>query len=376
MSKELRVAIIHDYLREYGGAERVLEALHEIYPQAPVYVSFIDKKAMGIHWQRFTGWEIRETWFAKIPLIKKLYSPLRVLVDRAFMALDLSAYDLVVSSSNAFEAKAVQVQNGVHICYCHTPSRALYGYSTMTDWQKSPLVKLGGSFINHYMRVIDFQHAQKVDHFIANSEETRRRIEKFYRRLSVIIYPPVNVPTPAELKKYRSQAATKYPTQYYLYVSRLSFSKHPELAVQAANNLGFNIKIAGSGKMEAKLREAAGARIEFLGAVDDPELHILLAGARGLIYPVEDEDFGIVPVEAMAHGVPVIAHKSGGPMETIVADQTGVFFSDLSVRGLVEALIKFEKIKFDSEKIFQHAQQFSKIKFQKQIRDFILQVLN
>ncbi|MFH1958860.1 MAG: glycosyltransferase, partial [Patescibacteria group bacterium] len=363
MPKKFKIALIHDYLREYGGAERVLEVLHELYPQAPIYVSFVDKKAMGIHWQRFTNWDICQTWFAKIPLIKKLYSPLRVLADRAFMALDLSNFDLVISSSNAFEAKAVQVLNGIHVCYCHTPPRALYGYSTMTDWQKNPLIKLGGILINHYMRIIDFKHAQKVDHFIANSQETKRRIEKFYRRTSTVIHPPVNVPKKVELEKYQKLAEKKYQTKYYLYISRLSFSKHPELAVQAANQLGINLKIAGSGKMEPKLREMAGKNIEFMGAVDDQELHVLLAGARGLIYPVEDEDFGIVPVEAMAHGVPVIAHKSGGPLETVIEGKTGMFFEELSVAGLIKALKKFEKTKFDTEKIIQHAQKFSKTKF-------------
>ncbi len=373
MPKKLKVALIHDYLLEYGGAERVLEALHEIYPQAPIYVSFVDKKALGIHWQRFANWDIRKTWFAKIPLVKIFYSPLRVLVDRSFMDLDLSDFDLVISSSNAFEAKAVQVPNGTHVCYCHTPPRALYGYSTMTDWKKNPLIKFGGTLINHYMRIIDFKHAQKVDHFIANSEETKRRIEKFYRREATVIYPPVNVPTRNELKEYKKQAQKKYPTNYYLYISRLSFSKHPELAVQAANQMGVNLKVAGSGKMEPKLKKMASHHVEFMGAVNDEELHVLLAGAKGLIYPVEDEDFGIVPVEAMAHGIPVIAHKSGGPLETVVEGKTGIFFEKLNVEGVVGALKKFGKLKFDAEEISKHAEKFSKIKFQNKIKTYINQ---
>ncbi len=371
VKKKFKVALIHDYLREYGGAERVLEVLHQMYPAAPVYVSFVDQRAMGLHWQRFADWDIRQTWFAKIPLIKKLYSPLRVLVDRAFMSLDLSAYDLVISSSNAFEAKAVQVPSGKHVCYCHTPPRALYGYSTMTDWKKNPVIKFGGAIINHYMRIIDFKHAQKVDYFIANSDETARRIEKFYRRQSQVIHPPVNVPTTAELKKYQQQAAKKYPAEYYLYLNRLSFSKHPELAVQAANQFGINLKVAGSGKMESKLKEMAGKNIQFVGMVSDEQLHLLLAGAKGLIYPVENEDFGMVPVEAMAHGVGVIAHQSGGPLETVIDGESGVFFKELSVAGLVKALRQFEKTKFNSQKIFKHAQQFSSSNFEKNILRYI-----
>jgi glycosyltransferase involved in cell wall biosynthesis len=374
MSKKSKVALVHDYLREYGGAERVLEALHELYPNAPVYTSFVDKRAMGIHWTKFENWDIRQTWFAKIPLVKKLYSPLRVLADKAFGSLDLKGYDLVISSSNAFEAKAVQVENGTHICYCHTPPRALYGYSTMTDWKKNPFIKFGGTLINHYMRVIDFKHAQKVDHFIANSKETKQRIEKFYRRSSTVIYPPVNIPTKNQLKESRQQAEEKYLTKYYLYVSRLSFSKHPEIAIQAANQLGINLKVAGAGKMEPKLKKMAGKNIEFVGAVTDQELHTLLAGAQALIYPVKDEDFGIVPVEAMAHGVPVIAHQSGGPLETIIEGKTGILFDELTVNGLEAALREFFKQKFETTKIIQHAEQFSKTRFQKQIKTFIDQL--
>lgn len=366
-SKKQRVALIHDYLREYGGAERVLEELHALYPQAPVYVSFVDKKAMGQPWQRFANWDLRQTWLAKIPLIKKIFSPLRVLADRAFMSLDLSDYDLVISSSNMYEAKAVQVPNGKHVCYCHTPPRALYGYSTMTNWKKNSLIKLGGTLINHYMRVIDFQHAQRVDYFIANSKETQRRIKKYYRRESQVIYPPIKIPTKEELKKYQLQAHKQYPSEYYLYLSRLAFNKHPELAVQVANQLGLKLKVAGSGKMESQLRKIAGSKIEFMGQVDDEQLHVLLAGAKGLLYPVADEDFGMVPVEAMAHGVPVIAHKSGGPMETVVDGETGVLFEQLTAAGLAMAVRRFEKKKFDTQKIIEHAQQFSQENFAQKI---------
>jgi len=244
----------------------------------------------------------------------------------------------------------------------------------MTDWKKNPVIKFGGSIINHYMRVIDFKHAQKVDYFIANSEETARRIKKFYRRESQIINPPINAPTLVQLKKYQQQAARRYPTSYYFYLNRLSFSKHPELAVQAANQLGINLKIAGSGKMEPKLKEMAGNNIDFMGVVSDEELHVLLAGAKGLIYPVENEDFGMVPVEAMAHGVGVVAHQSGGPLETVIDGKTGVFFQDLGVTSLVKAIRKFEKTKFDSQQIFKHAQQFSKRNFEKNIKNFIGQL--
>lgn len=364
-----KVALVHDYLREYGGAERVLEALHEIFSEAPVYVAFVDQKALGIHWKKFKDWELRETWLAKVPLIKKIFSPLRILADKAFMSLDLSEYDLVISSSNMYQAKAVKVPNGQHYCYCHTPPRALYGYNTMTNWRKNPLIRLVGSLLNHYLRIIDFKHAQRVDHFIANSEETARRIKKFYRRDSEVIFPPIEIPTSQELKQYQQQAAQKYPTDYYLYLGRLTYSKHPELAVQAAAQLGFKLKVVGAGKMLPKLKDLATNQTEFLGSVSDGELHPLLAGAKALIFPVEDEDFGMVPVEAMAHGTPVIAHHSGGPLETIINGQTGLFFEELTVAGLKQAWQRFVKTEFDRDKIRTHAQQFALAEFRQKIKN-------
>lgn len=362
-----RVALVHDYLIDYGGAERVLEALHELYPEAPVYVAFVDTNKMGVHWSNFADWDIRQTWLATVPFIKKLYSPLRVLADKAFASLDLSEYDLVISSSNAYMAKAVTAPNGVHVCYCHTPPRALYGYSTMTNWKSNPVFRIVGTLLNHYMRVVDYKVAQKVDYFIANSEETKRRIHKFYRRDSVVINPPVVIPNESPPTKKR---------EYYLYVNRLALAKHPELAVQAANQLKLPLKVVGTGAMDNYLREIAGPTVEFLGAVRDEQLHQLYARAKALLYPVEDEDFGIVPIEAMAHGVPVIAHRSGGPMETIIDGKTGVFFDELHVDGLKTAIDRLETHNFNSIALWKHAQQFSKESFQGKIRTFVSDLLS
>ncbi|MGD9129648.1 MAG: glycosyltransferase [Candidatus Woesebacteria bacterium] len=398
--KTLKVALVHDFLREYGGAERVLEALHEIFPKAPVYTAFFDKKALGIHWQVFKDWDLRQTWLSKIPLIKKIYSPLRFLAPKAFADLDLSDFDLVISSSNAFEAKAVLSKNRaiyndasthdrkpVHICYCHTPPRALYGYSTMSSWKKNPVIHFFGNLINHYMRIIDYQLAQKVDYFIANSEEVKKRIKKFYRRDSTVINPPVNVEKNFELvKKLRanlkqkqlSSKTEKKIQDYYLFISRLGLQKHPELAVQACKQLELPLKLAGTGQMLRSLKEIAGPTIEFLGAVTEQELVELYLGAKALLYPVEDEDFGIVPVEAMAYGLPVIAHRSGGPQETILEGKTGLFFNELNVKSLIASIKKFEKSdheKFNPQRIHQHASQFNKRNFQKKILAFMNRII-
>jgi len=363
-ARSKKIAIIHDYLREYGGAERVLEALHELYPSAPVFTAFVDQKQLGIHWERFADWDIRTTWLTKIPGYRLLYSPLRIWAPQYFQSLDLSKYDVVISSSNAYFAKAVRVPNGTHICYCHTPARSLYGYTTMSNWQANPFTRVFGTLINHYLRVVDYYVAQKVDFFIANSHETAHRITKFYRRDSTVIYPPVYIP---------KQPPTRSKRSYYLYVNRLALAKHPEIAVQVCTEHKLPLKVVGTGKMFTGLQEIAGPTVEFCGAVSDEELHKLYAGAKALLYPVEDEDFGIVPVEALAHGVPVIAHDSGGPRETILSGKTGVLFPTLSVDGLWAALQEAEKISFSESVLYARAQKFSLAAFKKQIVVFVSQ---
>ena len=360
----MKVALVHDFLREYGGAERVVEALHETYPDAPLFVAFCDEEAMGIHWQRFAGWKIYQSWISKLPLHQKLFSPLRVLAPAAFRRFDFTGYDVVISSSNAYFAKAVHVpKKTVHICYCHTPPRALYGYSTMTDWKKNPVIKVAGALINHICRVMDARSVKGVDVFIANSREVERRIQKFYRRDAFIIHPPVFIP----------EKLPKAERSYFLYVNRLAFAKHPELAVQAATTLNLPLKVVGTGKMLPELQQMAGPTVEFLGGVSDEQLYSLYQGAEALLYPVEDEDFGIVPVEAMGYGVPVIAHRSGGPTETIVDKKTGLFFDELTLEEMIEAIRKYRTLQFDHSAIHQHAQQFNEAVFKKSIQALVTQ---
>lgn len=360
MAKNFQVALVHDYLAEYGGAERVLEALHEMFPQAPVYTAFVDRKRLGQQWQKFASFDIKQSWLCKIPFHKRLFSPLRIFAPQFFRAFDLSKFDLVISSTNAYFAKAVTVANGLHLCYCHTPSRSLWGYSTLTDWHKNPIVNFFGVLINHYLRIIDVQVARSnVDLFIANSKETQKRIAKFYKKSSIVIYPPVNIPPkPPE---------TSRNGQYFLYVNRLAWAKHPEIAIQACSQLNLPLKVVGSGKMLNDLKNLAGPTVEFLGHVSDGELAKLYQNAKALLYPVEDEDFGIVPVEAMAHGVPVIAHASGGPLESVINNKTGVLFEELSVGALILAIKIFTKLSFKPIFLYHHAQQFSQAIFQAKV---------
>jgi len=364
----MKVALVHDYLREYGGAERVLEALHEVYPDAPVYTAFVDESGLGIHWKKFQDWDIRESWITKIPFYKKIFSPLRLIAINFFEQFDFSEYDVVISSSNMYFGKAVITKPWTaHICYCHTPPRSIYGYTTMSDWKKNPVVRVGGEFINKVTKKLDYVAAQRVDYFIANSKEVQERIKKFYGRESVVIHPPVEV----SLESLVFSRELEKP--YFLYVNRLAYSKHPELAIEACNELKLPLKIVGEGKYRSELEKIAGETVEFLGGVDDEQLAQLYAGATALLYPVEDEDFGIVPVEAMGHGVPVIAHNSGGPKETIIDGKTGVFFDRLTKKDLMHAIEHFHAVKWDRKAIHKHALQFSKEKFKKKIAEYALQ---
>ena len=361
----LKVALVHDFLREYGGAERVIETLHEIFPTAPLYTAFVDKKAMGSQWQRFVNWDIRQSWAAKIPGVNIMYSPLRIFSNKFFESFNFDEYDVVISSTNMYMAKAIRTQAPTkHYCYCHTPPRSLYGYSTMTDWKKNPIVRMAGEVINHYMRIIDYQTAQNPDVFIANSKEVQRRITKFYRRESQVIYPPIMIPTtpPSSVQK----------ENFYLFVGRLAASKHIDLVIKTCTQFGLSLKIVGSGKALPYLQSLAGNTVEFLGSISDDALHDLYARAKTLIYPAEDEDFGMVPLEAMAYGTPVIVHHSGGFLETIVEGKTGIFFEEFTVEALGKAIHQADRIEWDSEALYRHAKRFSKERFKKEILSLIL----
>lgn len=361
----MKVALVHDSLAEYGGAERVLLALSKIFPQAPIYTAFYYPQHLGQAAALFAQKNIRTTYLAKLPFAYQLRSPLRLLAPHAFSRLDLTEFEVIISSTNSYQAKAVRTSPGaVHLCYCHTPARSLYGYDTSSNWRANRLTHFGGKLINHYLRLIDFKLAGQPTVMIANSRTTAARIKKFYRRDSRIIYPPVMLPPlPATFKKPDKQAP------YYLYVNRLQFAKHPELALQACLQLKRHLKIVGVGSLLPQLKQLAAGRpeIEFLGQVDDDRLVQLYAGARALLYPVVDEDLGLVPLEAMSLGTPVIAHRSGGPLETIKPNVGGLFFSTLSEAGLVAAIELFEKQTFSRLQVSRSVSDYSYSVFRREI---------
>lgn len=366
-NSSLKIAITHDFLREYGGAERVVEALHSMFPHAPLYTAFVDKQAMGKQWHRFANWDIHTTWASRIPFITKLYSPLRALADKFFASLDLSSYDVVISSTNMYMAKGVRISpRAVHICYCHTPPRSLYGYTTMTNWKKNPVVRVLGEVLNHYMRIIDFKTAQLPTQFVANSKEVQKRIAKFYRRDSVVIYPPIQVPK--ILQDVQKE-------KYCLFVGRLAASKNVDVVVRACTTMNMPLKIVGSGKPLEYLQSIAGPSVEFMGSVSDDELHELYAKAKMVIYPAEDEDFGMIPVEAMAYGTPVIVHRSGGFLESVVEGKTGLFIDDFSVATMIQAITLCAKTTWNAQALHRHAQRFSAERFEKEMHALLEKLL-
>jgi glycosyltransferase involved in cell wall biosynthesis len=396
----MKIALVHDYIKEYGGAERVLETLTEIFPDAPIYTSFCAKNSEGF--KHFKDKRIVTSWVQYMPFFKsKLYSPLRFLTPLIWGSFNLSQYDLVISSASWYIAKGFGHKQSainhkpVEICYCHTPPRWLYGYTTSVNFQKYWLVKIYALVVGHFMRLYDFKQAQKVDFFIANSKEVQARIQKFYRRDSTVIYPPVSLkgaevdtkifslPTQGSkrlnLKAEGSNESSENfvsprATPYYFIVSRIVGAKGLDLAVDAALKMGFKLKIAGSPAgyyfEHDKLVKKSQDKVEFLGQVSDEELVKLYKGAKGFLALSQDEDFGITPVESMLCGTPVVAFNGGGYRETVIDGKTGVLFDDYSVDGLIEAVKKFESSGFKVEDCIEQAEKFSKERFKREIKEF------
>lgn len=365
----MKVALVHDFLTEYGGAERVLEALHEIWPDVPVFTAYYKPESLGPHKDRFKNWDIRESWARKLPFFKKLLSPYRIFGPLIFESFDFKNYDLVISSTNTYFAKSIITgPKTLHICYCHTPPRYLYGYPTAREWKKYLIPRMFGEVANHFLRIWDFWAAQRVDYFIANSQNTRERIKKFYRRDSQVIYPPINV------EKFKP-AKTVKKDDYYLCVSRLARAKRIDLAVETASKLKFPLKIVGAGREETYLKSIAQENVEFLGEVSDKELISLYQKARALIFPAEEEDFGMVPVEAMAAGTPVIALKSGGVVESVIEEKTGVFFGEPTVASLVESVERFRRVEIDPKDCQVQANKFDRKVFQRSLKETVGKLL-
>ncbi|MDP3941836.1 MAG: glycosyltransferase [bacterium] len=395
----MKIALVHDYIKEYGGAERVLEALHELYPKAPVFTSVYLPSYLGPHKARFKDWDIRTSWLQYIPFKAKLISPFRLLSPSAFRSFsakggpafgwDFSGYDVVISSATgAYFPNTLTKKRAKLICYCHTPPRYLYGYATAREWKKNAIFRVLGAVANHILRMVDYKASKNVDYYIANSEEVAGRIRKFYRKEATVIYPPVDLAasklaSSVQLEN-RELNANQLDASYYLAGGRLARPKHIDLIVDACLELDVPLKIFGKSfagygdELKSQIanlpRRQAGRKlqIEFLGEVTDEEKWELMRSAKAYINASEDEDFGILPVEAMAAGTPVIAYRSGGVKETVVDGETGLFFEELTMESLTRAIKKFEKMKFNAKSCWKRAELFSKEQFMKQIEAFLI----
>ncbi len=364
----MKIALVHDYLRDLGGAERVLLALSDIYPEAPIYTAFYSKNSPA--GEVFAKKTIHESAFAPLLKIWRLYSPLRFLLPWIWGSIDLSDYDLVITSCSNYIARGFKVgKNTKVVAYCHTPPRFLYGMKTGYDWKKNFFTRMYGLVVAHFLRVFDWESAQKIDHWIVNSENVRARVKKYYRKDAVVIYPPIET----EKLSRATQGVTK--ENYFLIVARLVGSKGLEEAIVAANELDVPLKVVGDADgftaVANRLRGIGKSNVEFVGRVNDEKLWKLYAKARGFIALARDEDFGMTVVEAQAAGTPVIAFNGGGFTESIIDGKTGIFVNDTDVATLKKAFKRFSQIKWDKKVIMKNADRFGVARFEREIKQLV-----
>jgi len=364
----MKVAIVHEFLTQLGGAEKVLEAISELFPEAPIYTLVYDKKTTG---SVFGKKDIRTSFLQKSPFgvtgnfmgVAK-YKWYLLLMPRAIESFDLSGYDLVISDSSAF-AKGVKTdKNTLHICYCHTPTRYLWqisnfyiktvGMPKFISWFMSPVL--------NWLRKWDYKAAQRPGYYIANSSEVQKRIKKFYHRESEIVYPFVDT------DKFEIGKNVK---DYFLIAGRMVPYKRNDIVIEAFNKLGLPLKVVGSGYGLDELKKLSQSdKIEFTGRVTDDLMKKYMAECKAFIFPA-DEDFGIIMLEVMASGRPVIAFKKGGALEIVRENINGEFFDEQSSESVMDVVKKFSPKKYDPRLIRQYSFKFDKKIFQQKIKEFI-----
>lgn len=365
----MKIALVHDYIKEFGGAERVLRVLSDLYPKAPIFTAFKVNNSSAA--KEFADRKIVESPFALLLKYGNLYSPLRFLAPVVWKSFDLSEYDIVITSCSSFFARGFRTGSKTKIlAYCHTPPRFLYGYETSINLQKYWIVRVYAVIVNHFLRIFDYWSAQKVDKWLVNSQNVKRRVWKFYRKEAEVVYPPV------EVERYIRSSMNVKKENYFLIVSRLVGAKGLVEAAQAATKLGFKLKIVGEAvgfsQIESKLRKVGG--VELTGRVDDDELAGLYARAKGFIALARDEDFGITPVEAMASGTPVIAFNGGGFRESVIDGVTGILIDDTDEKSIEKAMRRFEKIKWNKSVLHKQASMFSREEFEKKIKKVVAKI--
>lgn len=347
MFPSLRIAIVADWLTSFGGAEYVVSVFHELFPQAPIFTSVCDFKKHP--WLLHS--DIRTSFLQKIPFIQHRHQWAVSLMPYVFEQFDFSEYDLVISSSHSCAKGIITSPHTVHVCYCHTPMRYVWegSHDYVRRYLHSKFFIYCAQSQLHSLRKWDRLAADRVDMFLANSHCVADRIKKYYRRDATVVYPPVDI---------SSFSLSHASGDYYLAVGRLIPYKRFDLLIETFNHLQLPLKIVGVGYEYKKLKKMAGNRVEFLGFIDKTELSHVYAQAKGLVFP-QYEDFGIVPIEAMAVGRPVIAYGKGGVCESVIEEKTGIFFYEQSVNALSDVIRRFEQMNFNHEYISLNAQRFS-----------------
>lgn len=359
----MKVAIVHDYLNQYGGAERVVEAIAELYPDAPIYTSIYESSLVR---DRFVQRDVHTSFMQHLPGVMRHHQIYLPLYPWAFDNFKLHDYDLVLSSSSAWGKAAITGPHTLHISYCHSPMR--FAWQTNEYAQRE---RMGGisrqllPFVMYFMRRWDIKSAQRPDYYIANSRTVATRMRRFWgREADIIINPPV------EVSSIPFQAGPR--ADFYLTVGRLVPYKRLDVTVEAFRQLDLPLKVVGTGRDLESLKRLAGPKTEFLGGISDAEVRNLFCRCRAFVQ-TGSEDFGITPIEAMGGGAPVIAINQDGPAETIIEDQTGLFFNQQTPQALVEAVQRFEQVRhtFDSNVIRHHAESFDRKIFQRRYAEFV-----
>ncbi len=356
----LKIAIVHDYLNQYGGAERVLEILHEMFPDAPIYTLLYDKEALP----QYSSWDIRPSILNKFPGMKQNYKYFLPLLPLAAKSFDLSDYDLVISMSHAW-VKSVKVRNGIHLNYCLTPVR--YAWDLYDDYLNNEYIPLIARkilpFLAACLRAWDKWNNRNIDQIVAISNTIKDRIKKFYDMEAGVIYPPVNTTFFCPDKNVKRE-------DYYIIVSRLKAYKRIDLIIEAFNQIGVPLKVVGQGPEYGKFKNMASSNIEFCTGLSDEEVRDLYRSARAFVF-AGVEDFGIVNVEALACGLPVIAYNKGGATEVVKDGISGILYDDQTVDSLVGAIKRFESTDFDSDVIRKEALAFDSSVFKEKVVDCI-----
>lgn len=357
----MKVALVHYWLTKMRGGEQVLEALCEMFPDADIFTHVYDPTAVSETIRRH---KVETTFISKLPFSKSQYQKYLPFMPRALEELDLTEYDLIISSESGPAKGIVPRPDAFHLCYCHSPMRYLWDHYHSYRSNSGLFARAAFPHIAHRMRQWDATSAMRVDQFVANSAFIAQRIQSYYRRSAEVVAPPVKTKAFAE--------ARQAPGDFYLAAGEFVAYKKFDIAIEAFNRLGARLLVIGAGEEETRLKAMARDNIEFLGRVDFESLKSHFAACQALIFPGE-EDFGMIPVEVMATGRPVIALGRGGALDSVVDGKTGVHYQDPSVEGLISAVQRFEDMTFDSDAIQSHANTFNTATFKRRISEILIQ---